>query len=79
MLAGAIVYLAYYPSDSVAVEQGDALWFTLLAVLTATVTWSGWFWQHAGRALSEPEQCDPEQCDPEQRDEVHEDLSLIHI
>lgn len=63
LLAGAIVYLAYYPSDSVAVEQGEALWFTFLAVLTATVTWSGWFWQHAGRALSEPEQ----------RDDVHED------
>ena len=32
LLAGAVVYLAYYPSDSVAVEQGDALWFGLLAM-----------------------------------------------
>jgi O-antigen ligase len=52
LLAGAVVYLAYHPSDSVAVEQGDALWFTLLAVFTATVTWAGWFWQRAGRSVS---------------------------
>ena len=51
LLAGAIVYLVYHPSDSVAVEQGDALWFALLAIVTATVTWSGWFWQCAGRSL----------------------------
>jgi O-antigen ligase len=47
LLACAVVHLAYYPSDSVAVEQGDALWFGLLAVSIATVTWAGWFWQHS--------------------------------
>lgn len=52
LLAGAVVYLAYHPSDSVAVEQGDALWFALLAVFTATVTWGGWFWQRAGLSSS---------------------------
>ena len=52
LLAGALVYLTYHPSDSVAVEQGDALWFALLAIVTATVTWAGWFWLCAGRSLS---------------------------
>lgn len=51
VLAGAVVYLAYHPSDSVAVEQGDALWFALLAIFTATVTWAGWFWQRAGGTI----------------------------
>lgn len=51
LLAGAVVYLAYHPSDSVAVEQGDALWFALLAVFTATVTWGGWFWQRPGTSI----------------------------
>lgn len=32
MLAGSIVYVAYYPSDSIAVEKGDALWFCALAI-----------------------------------------------
>ena len=52
LLAGVVVYLAYYPSDSIAVEQGDALWFTLLAVFTATVTWTGWFWQRDDGSFS---------------------------
>ena len=38
LLSGGVIYLLYYPSDSVAVEQGEALWFALLALLTATVT-----------------------------------------
>ncbi|HBV64445.1 MAG TPA: hypothetical protein DEF45_15650 [Rhodopirellula sp.] len=58
LLAGAIVYLAYHPSDSVAVERGDALWFALLAIITATVTWAGWFWQCAGRPLSGLGKCE---------------------
>lgn len=52
LLAGAVVYLAYYPSDSVAVEQGDALWFGLLAISIATVSWAGWFWQRSVRSGS---------------------------
>ncbi len=52
LLAGAVVYLVYHPSDSVAVEQGDALWFALLAVFTATVTWGGWFLQREGLAVA---------------------------
>jgi hypothetical protein len=33
-LLGAItVYLGYYPSDSVAVETGDAVWFCFVAIL----------------------------------------------
>lgn len=37
-LGGAVVYVAYYPSDSVAVEKGDALWFTLLSLVLVTIT-----------------------------------------
>ena len=37
MLSGAVVYVMYFPSDSIAVERGDALWFGLLAVLIATI------------------------------------------
>ena len=51
MLAGAIVYLAYHPSDSVAVEQGDALWFAVLALVVATLTWATWFWNGADRQV----------------------------
>ncbi len=36
-LAGLAVYAAYFPSDSVAVEQGDALWFVALAIIVAIV------------------------------------------
>lgn len=45
LLAGAVVYLAYYPSDSVSVEQGDALWFAVLALAVATIAWSCWHWK----------------------------------
>lgn len=31
------VYVAYYPSDSVAVEAGDGLWFAVLAIAWATL------------------------------------------
>ncbi len=42
--AGAIaVYVAYYPSDSIAIEDGDGLWFAVLAIawmtLVAAVCW----------------------------------------
>ena len=33
LLAGVMIYLSYHPSDSVAVEQGDAILFCLLAIL----------------------------------------------
>ncbi|KAA5539304.1 O-antigen ligase family protein [Roseiconus nitratireducens] len=38
VLGGLVVYVAYYPSDSVQVENGDALWFVALAVCLATLT-----------------------------------------
>jgi hypothetical protein len=41
VLAGTIVYVLYFPSDSVAVETGDALWFCLLAIIIATITIGG--------------------------------------
>ncbi len=41
LLGGAIVYVLYYPSDSVAVERGDALWFAFLAIVIATITLGG--------------------------------------
>lgn len=37
MLAGVAVYVGYHPSDSIAVEQGDGLWFSLMAIAIATV------------------------------------------
>ncbi len=40
-LAGTIVYVFYHPSDSVAVEKGDALWFCFLAIVIATITIGG--------------------------------------
>ena len=40
LLGAAVVYVAYYPSDSVTVERGDALWFCVLAICVATMTWS---------------------------------------
>ena len=45
LLAAALVYVSYHPSDSVAVEQGDALWFALLALGTATVSMAAWAWK----------------------------------
>ncbi len=38
LLGGAIVYVSYFPSDSVSVEKGDALWFGFLAIAIATIT-----------------------------------------
>ncbi len=38
LLAGIIVYLTYYPSDAVAVEDGDALGLTLLSLLLCLST-----------------------------------------
>ena len=38
MLAGAVVYVTYYPHDSVAVERGEALWLAMLALVIATIT-----------------------------------------
>lgn len=37
MFSGAIVYLAYFPNDSVSVERGDALWFTFLTMIIGAV------------------------------------------
>jgi O-antigen ligase len=47
LLGAAIVYVSYYPSDSVAVEQGDALWFCALAIVIATITCSAWLFAGA--------------------------------
>ena len=44
LLAGTVVYLSYYPSDSVAVEKGDALWFGALAIVISMVVWAGRAW-----------------------------------
>ncbi|TWU56518.1 O-Antigen ligase [Rubripirellula tenax] len=38
MLGATLVYTAYHPSDSIAAEQGDALWFAMFALAIATVT-----------------------------------------
>ena len=38
MLAGAVVYVTYYPHDSVAVERGEALWLALLGLVIAVIT-----------------------------------------
>ena len=37
LLAGLLVYVAYYPSDSVAVEKGDALWMSFLSLVIAAI------------------------------------------
>lgn len=37
LLGGLVVYVTYYPSDSVAVEKGDALWFGFIALVIATI------------------------------------------
>ncbi|TWU49605.1 O-antigen ligase family protein [Rubripirellula reticaptiva] len=37
ILAGVAVYVGYHPSDSIAVEQGDGLWFSLMGIAIATV------------------------------------------
>lgn len=42
-LSAALVYVMYYPSDSVSVEKGDALWFGLFAVGCATLTFAAYF------------------------------------
>lgn len=36
-LAGLVVYAAYFPSDSVSVERGDALWFVAIAIVVSIV------------------------------------------
>lgn len=40
LLGGLAVYAFYFPSDSVLVEQGDALWFCAAAILMATLTFA---------------------------------------
>ncbi len=53
LFSGALVYVAYYPSDSVAVENGDALWFSLLALVTAAICLAfGWSRQDWGRSTN---------------------------
>ncbi|WP_182865898.1 O-antigen ligase family protein [Stieleria mannarensis] len=37
-LGGLVVFVAYYPSDSVLVESGDALWFCALSLIVWTLT-----------------------------------------
>lgn len=37
LVAGMIVFVNYHPSDSVSVEKGDALWFGVLALVSALV------------------------------------------
>ena len=44
LLGGTVVYVAYYPSDSVAVERGEGLWFALLCLVLATLTWARRCW-----------------------------------
>ena len=41
LLGGIIVYAAYFPSDSVLVESGDALWFCALSLGMLTLTLAG--------------------------------------
>ncbi len=43
-LAAAMVYVTYYPSDSVAVEKGDALWFGVMGIVIASIVWSSRCW-----------------------------------
>ena len=50
MLAGSVVYVTYYPSDSVAVEKGDALWLAVLAVIIATIACAARSWPQADAA-----------------------------
>ncbi|MCO8120495.1 O-antigen ligase family protein [Stieleria sp. TO1_6] len=38
LLGAMVVYTAYFPSDSLQVESGDALWFTALALILWTTT-----------------------------------------
>ena len=45
IFAGIVVYVAYYPSDSIAVESGDALWFVFLALAVATITMAVSHWR----------------------------------
>ena len=53
IFVGLAVYATYYPSDSVAVEKGDALWFSLLAIVVATVTWTRWLWNDSPNGSGE--------------------------
>lgn len=45
ILSGAIVYVMYHPSDSVAVEKGDALWFCLMCLIVGCITWATQVWR----------------------------------
>ncbi len=40
MFAGMLVYVTYYPSDSVSIERGDGLWFSAIAIATSTILWA---------------------------------------
>ena len=40
LIAGLVVYVAYVPSDSVSVENGDALWVTFLALAIAAIVFA---------------------------------------
>ena len=53
LMGGTIVYVSYHPSDSVAVENGDALWFSVIAVLLAGVTWGWSLWTSGYRVAEE--------------------------
>lgn len=38
LLGALVVYVAYFPSDSILVETGDALWFSALSLILCTMT-----------------------------------------
>ena len=40
LIAGLLVYVSYFPSDSVSVEKGDALWVTFLALAIAGIVFA---------------------------------------
>ncbi|MEM8671164.1 MAG: O-antigen ligase family protein [Planctomycetota bacterium] len=37
LLSAMVVYVAYYPADSVSVERGEALWLACLSIVTTTI------------------------------------------
>ncbi|MFK8110631.1 MAG: O-antigen ligase family protein [Rubripirellula sp.] len=52
LLAAAIVYVSYHPSDSVAVEKGDALWFCMLGLILGGTAWVTSLWKSDWRESS---------------------------
>ena len=52
ILAGALIYVTYFPSDSVAVESGDALWFGVIAILVGTIAISDSIWNRTSSPVN---------------------------